>query len=115
MGKMVGITPLQISHRDVFPNTYPPEKLAEYGRVTLRKAGCSDFTATISSEIVSIGLRAHLDCGTASTSSTAVSVDSPRAGETVEQRLERIRDLQNKGLISEEEAGKARARILNDL
>jgi hypothetical protein len=120
MGEKVGVTPLQITPKDVFPNIYPKEKVSLYGRVTLKKAGCSDFTRTVSAEISSVGLRAKLDCGDmnpapASKSSATTAGDAPRSSETVEQRLDKIRDLLNKGLISEDEAKKARERILNEL
>jgi hypothetical protein len=115
MGEKVGVTPLQISHKDVFPNIYPKEKVSVYGRVTLKKAGCSDFTRTISSEISNVGLRAQLDCVDMKPASPKTSGDVPRISETVEQRLDKIKDLLNKGLITEEEAKKAREHILNDL
>ena len=121
MGKSIGVTPLNISPRDVFPNIYPKEKESLYGRVILKKAGCTDFTRTISTEISSAGLNAKLVCGDVNppssmpVSSPAVSGDVPHSSETVESRLEKIRDLLGKGLITGEEAKKARERILNDL
>lgn len=115
MGEKVGVTPLQISHKDVFPNIYPKEKESVYGRVILKKAGCSDFTRTISAEISNVGLRAQLDCGDMKPASPKTSGDVPRISETVEQRLDKIKDLLNKGLITEEEAKKARERVINDL
>jgi hypothetical protein len=112
MGEKVGVTPLKISHKDVFPNTYPKEKESLYGRVTLKKAGCSDFTKTVNAEIINVGL---LDCGDMNPASSRTSRDAPRINETVEQRLDKIKDLLNKGLITEEEAKKAREHVLNDL
>lgn len=120
MGENIGVTPLQISRNDVFPNNYPGEKLSLYGTVTLKKEGCSDLTRTVSTEISSKGLRAKLDCADmnpASPPALLPATSSPRApaGETVEQRLDKIRDLLNKGLITGEEAKKTRERILKDL
>jgi hypothetical protein len=115
MGEKIGVTPLQISHKDVFPNIYPKEKVSVYGRVTLKKAGCSDFTRTVNAEISSVGLRAQLDCGDMYPASSRTSRDAPRISETVEQRLDKIKGLLNKGLITEEEAKKAREHVLNDL
>ncbi len=114
MGEKIGVTPLEISHKDVFPNLYPREKESVYGRVTLKKAGCSDFTRTVSTEISSVGLRAQLDCGDLNPASSRTSRDA-RSSETVEQRLDKIKDLLSKGLITEEEAKKARERVINDL
>ncbi len=115
MGEKLGVTPLKISHQDVFPNIYPREKLPLYGRVTLKKAGCADFTRTISTEISNAGLRAQLDCVNMSPASSRAFMEAPHANESVEQRLDKIKELLNKGLISEEEAKKARERVLNDL
>lgn len=108
MGEKIGVTPIKISHKDVFPNIYPKEKESVYGTVTLKKAGCTDYTRTVSMEISSVGLRAKLECADTKT-------NAPRISETVEQRLDKIKDLQNKGMITEEEAKKARERVLSDL
>jgi len=115
MGEKVGVTPLKIRKQDVFPNIYPREKESLYGRVTLKKEGCSDFTRTVNAEISNRGLRAQLVCGDTKPASPKPSGDVPRISETLEQRLDKIRDLLNKGLITEEEAKQARERVLNDL
>lgn len=109
MGEKIGETPIAISHRDVFPNIYPHGKESVYGRITLKKEGCADLTRTVSSEISSAGLSAKLDCGASAPTAT------PRGNETVEQRLNKIKELLGKGLISEEEAKQARMRVLGDL
>jgi hypothetical protein len=115
MGEKVGVTPIKIRQKDVFPNTYPKEKESMYGRVTLKKAGCSDITRTVSVEISSVGLHAQLDCEVMNPASSSTSRTAPRISETVEQRLDKIKDLLNKGLITEEEAKKAREHVLSDL
>ena len=116
MGEKIGVTPLVLSHKEVFPNIYPSEKVSVYGRITLKKDGCSDLTKTVSAEISNNGLHAKLDCpDTNPASSAPASADSPRNGQTVEQRLDRIKQLLDKGLISEDEAKQARARILREL
>jgi PEGA domain len=114
MGEKVGVTPLEISRKEVFPNTFPGNKESVYGRITVKKEGCSDYTRTVNAEISNNGLHAKLDCGDIYPASPGTS-NIPRTSETVEQRLEKIKDLQDKGLITEEEAKKARARVLNDL
>lgn len=114
MGEDRGVTPLKISNTDVFPNIYPKEKESLYGKVTLKKAGCTDVTRAVSADIIDAGLRARLDCGDMNPPSSG-SRNAPRNNETVEQRLEKIKDLLSKGLISEEEAKKAREHIINDL
>jgi hypothetical protein len=118
MGEKIGVTPVMLTRKDVFPNIYPGDKVSVYGRVTLKKAGCADYTTPVSAEISNNGLRAKLECAAANPasfteSSPAPSAEAPRI--TVEQRLDKINELLHKGLITEEEAKKARERILNEL
>jgi hypothetical protein len=115
MGERIGVTPLEISRTQVFPNTYPGEKESLYGRITLKKEGCFDFTRTVSAEIGNSGLHAKLDCADLNTASSDKPKSATHSDQTVEQRLDKIKDLQNKGLITDDEAKKARERILNDL
>lgn len=121
MGEKVGVTPLKLEQNAVFPNTYPKDKESLYGVVTLKKAGCSDYTKTVNAKIINVGLKARLDCGDLNPVVTTQQGGSyraaaiPRQTETVEQRLAKIKDLLDKGLISEDEAKKAREHVLNDL
>jgi hypothetical protein len=115
MGEKVGVTPLEINRKEVFPNTYPRDKESVYGRIIIKKEGCSDFTRTVSAEISNAGLHARLDCGDLYPAPPGASSGASRNNQTVEQRLENIKDLLNKGLITEEEAKKARERVINDL
>jgi len=117
MGEKIGVTPIEISHKDVFPNIYPHEKESAYGRVTLKKTGCSDFTAPVSAEISNSGLHAKLDCAMKPAASGEMrhSGEILHSSETIEQRLDKIKDLLNKGLITEDEARKTRERILQEL
>jgi len=110
MGNKMGVTPMQLSRTDVFPNLYPREKESLYGKVTLRKEGCKDYTREVSGDITGFGLHAKLDCA-----SPAPSTAAQPPSETVEQRLDKVKELLNKGLISDDEAKKARERILNSL
>lgn len=120
MGKKVGVTPLKISQNDVFPNTYPKDMQDEYGKVTIKKEGCSDLVKSVNTKIVNVGLKAKLDCGQNSPEYQQAGGApqyrmAPKMTKTVEQRLEEIKDLQSRGLITEDEAKKARERVLNDL
>jgi len=116
MGDKIGVTPMLLSHKDVFPNTYPSEKVSVYGRIILKKRGCVDLTRTVSTEISNNGLHAKLDCPDANPPPSADTVAGvPHITQTVEQRLGKIRELLDKGLISDEEAKQARARILREL
>lgn len=115
MGEQVGVTPLKLGKKDVFPNIYPMEKVSLYGKVTLKQEGCAEFTRPINAEIINSGLLAQLDCADKNPPLTMPSGSTPRISESIEQRLDKIKELLNKGLISEEEAKKARAHVLNEL
>lgn len=115
MGEKVGVTPLAISRKDVFPVAYPKEKESLYGKVIIKKEGCLDFAKTVNQTITDAGLHARLNCGDMAPISSPASMEAPHSSQAVEQRLEKIKDLLTKGLITEDEAKKARERILNDL
>lgn len=102
MGSEIGVTPLAIRQEVVFPLTYEPEKRDLYGTVILRKAGCKDFQQRVSSTDYRYGIMAKLDCG-------------QHATESVEQRLRQLKDLRDKGLITDDEEKATRKRILDGL
>ena len=113
MGEKIGTTPMAISSRDVFPDLYPKEKEPFYGKVTFRKMGCTELTRTVDKKLVL--MRAQLECGQSRAVAPEKPKPSPEAAASVEQRLTRIKELLDKGLITEEEARKARERIVNEL
>ena len=79
MGANLGVTPVEISQKDVFPTVYPSDKVSLYGKVTLRKAGCADLTKTINGNIIASGLRAKLDCANPAPAAPAPSMTAPQA------------------------------------
>lgn len=120
MGEKVGVTPLKIEQSAVFPTTYPKDKESLYGKVAIKKAGCSDFSQEVSAKSLAVGIKARLDCGdlspaTATGSRQPATADVPRLSESVEQRLKHIKDLLDQGLINEEEAKTARKHVIDDL
>jgi len=104
MGKEVGVTPLKIRQEVVFPMNYKPEDRDLYGTVLLRKRGCKDFRQHVSSDDYRYGLRATLDCG-----------QKKVVAKSVEQRLQQLKELHDKGLITDEEEKTTRQRILDGL
>jgi len=113
MGERIGMTPMVISSRDIFPSDYPKEKEIFYGKVTLKKTGCSDLTKTVDKKL--LVMRAQLECGHPSSVGAEKPRIAPDAGGSAEQRLTRIKELLDKGLITEDEAKRARERIINEL
>lgn len=119
MGEKVGVTPMAVDLSAIFPVAYAPEKQALYGAVELRKPGCRNSTNAITTQTISKGLRVTLECeGAAPAGSTATKsatiVDAPPKAD-VEARLRKVRELREKGLISEQEEQAARQRILHEL
>lgn len=114
MGEQKGRTPLRLRLEDVFPVTYPPAKSALYGKVVLKKEGCRDFVQSIDTKVYARGLfRAKLDCG-----ARPPAMPGGQTGgttESTEERLRRLKELREKGLITEEEEKATRRRILDEL
>lgn len=115
MGKKVGITPLEVRQIDVFPLTYSPEQQDLYGKIVLKKEGCTEHRQPVSTKVYAKGAKIKLDCGGAAPE--AAKATRPAAPETssVENRLRQLKDLREKGLITEEEEKETRQRILKDL
>lgn len=127
-----GTTPLTLDERDIFPNSYAPEKIDQYGKVTLRKSGCREMNIRPGEEDIVAGLSLRLDCGEnalsdgveSATKKTAdpvppVQETRPPSGDTEEalasRKLEQLRFLQellDEGLITAEEEARIRNRIL---
>jgi len=104
MGEDVGVTPLKIRQAVVFPMNYSPETRDLYGTVLLRKTGCKDHRQHVSSDDYRYGIKVTLDCG------------QKRAEPgSIEQRLRKLKELHDKGLITDEEEKTTRQRILDGL
>jgi len=106
MGSRVGLTPLTLDEKRIFPLTYPEEKQALYGAVELRKADCSNAMQRVSTRALERGVHVKLDCA-----GTPVATQRP----AIEQRLRRVQELRNEGVITELEAREIRQRILGEL
>ena len=126
MGKVLGSTPLVVRHQDVFPVVYTPDQQDLYGMVILKKDGCQDYLQQVNSTILKRGVKAKLDCTKVSaqkksTQTQIPQVDQPSirvpapAPTSIKQRLIRLDELSQDGLITDEEYGAARRRILDEL
>jgi hypothetical protein len=122
MGKVLGSTPLVVRDQDVFPVVYAPDQQDLYGIVILKKDGCQDYLQRVNSTILKKGVKAKLDCTevAAEQASTQIpqgnqpSIPVP-APTSLKQRLIRLDELHQDGLITDEEYGAARRRILDEL
>ena len=114
MGKNLGVTPLDIRQRDVFPPTYSPDQEPLYGLIVIRHAGCKDYTRHADVDAYRKGIKAQLDCGEpkpAEASRASQKDETP----SIEKRLQLLKELLDKGLITEDEAKASRRRILEGL
>ncbi|MCW8875072.1 MAG: hypothetical protein OQK27_04890 [Gammaproteobacteria bacterium] len=130
-----GTTPLTLSERDIYPNSYPPEDVDLYGVIILRKDGCTDYHRRVTRSDIEQGILARLDCG-ASAAAVAPAVPAPEppltrpkavrpsaastldaAAESPSQRrlrqLRVIQELHDEGLLSGAEEQSIRRRILD--
>lgn len=114
MGKSLGVTPLDIRQRDVFPPTYRLDQEPLYGLIVIRYAGCRDYTQHADIDAYRKGIKAKLECGE---QKPADALRAPQKNETssIEKRLQLLKELQDKGLITEDEAKASRKRILEGL
>ncbi len=120
LGEAVGQTPITLSTRDVFPQSYDQDKQHLYGRVELAYPGCESSLTTVSSRVLGHGLKVKLKCGdTTQTPETPVSVivESAPQSESValKLRLKRLKELYQEELISEEEYAEKRRKLLDEL
>lgn len=114
LGKAMGQTPMNLSTRDVFPQSFAQEKQHLYGRIELTYPGCEPFITTVSSRIISNGLKAKLDCR--EPPQTTMTSPTPRT-EPVELklRLQQLKELYQEELISEQEYATKRRKLLEEL
>jgi hypothetical protein len=125
-----GVTPLSITERDIYPNTYPDAKVDLYGKVVVSMSGCETITRRVTLEDIKHGLDIQLDC-TASTpvadmkavgKSQAIPKPKPAAASIAEPLSERrlrqlkvLNELLDDKLISTEEEQAIRKRIFERL
>lgn len=126
-----GTTPVTLDERDIYPNTYPSEKMTQYGVVTLRKEGCREMNVRPGDSDIANGLLLEMDCNQTTEASpqqsqpAAADRRASDSGETrsasrepdtsASKRLEQLRFLQellDEGLITAEEEATIRRRIL---
>ncbi|MAT65300.1 MAG: hypothetical protein CMN57_06620 [Gammaproteobacteria bacterium] len=134
-----GTTPLILSERDIYPNSYPPEDVDLYGIIILRKDGCTDYRRRVTRSDIEQGIVAQLDCGaSAAAVAPAVPVPEPPAARPAparpdaadaapalspkaavespaQRRLRQLRviqELHDEGLLSDAEEQNIRRRIL---
>jgi hypothetical protein len=122
IGGKVGVTPLTVNERDIYPNSYPDARAELYGTVTLRHAGCEPLRHRVTLDDLKQDLRLRLNC-TVATAPAARPVPPPSVAhlppapaQTLPQRrlrqLQVLQELLDEGLISPAEEQRVRRKIL---
>ena len=117
LDEAMGQTPMTLHRRDVFPRNYDQDKQHLYGRVELRHPGCKPFITTVSSRVLNDGLKAKLECGE-QTAAPAAPQPAPIQQEedsSLKQRLIKLKELHEEGLINDEEYEAKRRQLLEEL
>jgi hypothetical protein len=128
IGGKVGVTPLTVSERDIYPNNYPDARADQYGTVTLHHPGCAPLRHRVTLSDFKQDLYLRLDCTTvaqpaaplatpAATTPAAATPWAPSAApEPLSQRrlrqLQTLQELLDEGLISPAEEQRVRRHIL---
>lgn len=126
----IGTTPAFVSERDIYPNTYPEQKVEQYGLVILRREGCQEYRRRITIDDINHGVKATLNCDAAPVEPEASTVQAPAGVEASpaeatpvakQKKLEpnqqlrwlrTIEELREHQLLSAEEERRIRRRIL---
>ncbi len=134
-GEMIGHTPKEINPNEVFPARWKNMTLQAEGKLTLKKQGCKTYTMKVNDSVLIQGIDVVLECSDAIAQEqvqqhvperapapmmqTIPAAPAPVPQKTtesaIEQRLNKIKSLRDKGVISEQEYQKNRARILGEL
>lgn len=112
-GKRLGVTPLTVRQQDVFPVVYPPEQQDAYGTLLLTMEGCKEQTVRVSNAVIRKGVNVKLDCGQAELSKPQAW--PPGTPPTIKERLLRLNELRDQGLVTDEEYREIRGKILGEL
>ena len=121
--KEIGTTPLAVVLDDIFPMRWTSrtdqdkgEGFAFYRRLAileLKKGGCEPYSAQVDTQTLTRDINVSLKCDP---NYTPPAITEPAATATsIEQRLQQLDALKQKGLLSDEEYRAQRQRILNQL
>ena len=118
MGEVMGQTPMSLRKREVFPHLFAPQNQHLYGHIKLTYPGCEPFVTSVSSDIVSNGLKARLNCDNPpplTPAQPAKTSPADNASEGLRQRLQQLKSLFEEGLISEQDYASKRRQLLEEL
>jgi len=124
-GEKLGVTPLNYKLYKAFPAGWKNMMYQAQGVLMVKMDGCEDFTLQVNDYVLSDPIHAELVCSDkiAPEVKSTVNQEVKRpVGETVasppseiENRLNELEDLYEKGVITREEYRETRERILNEI
>jgi hypothetical protein len=139
-GKNIGKTPLLIKQDDVFPPHWYGRTYMVKGNLEIQKEGCEGFNMEVNDFVLSKDINANLKCNPGMMQSNAPAAvpaagkpeveqavpasskaepgavkKSTSASNEIEQRLSRLKDLRDRGVITAEEYAEQRKRILESI
>ena len=118
-GKPIGKTPMEIKTDEVFPPRWVGSSYMVKGNLVLEKEGCQKYQMDVNDTVLSKNIKAALSCSDVESQSApaaAVAVPAkPAVEQNVEQRLQQVKDLYDKGVITEQEYKAQRKRILDKI
>ena len=122
--KPVGVTPLAVVLDDVFPMHWTArtakdtEGFGFYRRLdtlTIKKEGCEPYTAQVYSVDLAHDIKINLKCDPNYKPPLATKPATPATADSLEQRLQQLESLKQKGLITNDEYRVQRQRILGEI
>lgn len=122
--KQIGVTPLVVVLDEAFPMRWTArtkkddEGFAFYRRLdtlTIKREGCETYSALVDTNDLAKDIKIALKCDPDYKPPVAATPAQPVRADTIEQRLQRLEMLKQKGLISDEEYRTQRQRVLGEI
>lgn len=117
-GEIIGVTPLEINPDELFPAKFKGYQWEREGTLQFERVGCKSQSWPVTNESVKRSVRVDLDCepGAAAMAPRPATIEPipvPKTGASTLERLQELNQMQQRGLISEEEFRLMRQRVLD--
>jgi len=120
-GKNIGTTPMQFDAEAIFPPHWYGGSYMVKGNLQLEKEGCNKIDMSVDDRLLSKDINKTLDCkqgvviNDEAKQAPVVNPDAVMSEQDIEQRIDKLKDIYDKGLITKEEYQEQRQRILNQI
>lgn len=125
-GVKLGVTPLQHNLYKAFPAGWSNWEYSATGVLMVKKAGCEDYVLRINDYILSKPIHAELKCtkvvehkdampAVSDEKKKVLTAPAVKSSSDIENRLRKVKDLYEKGIITQDEYSETRKRILGDI